>query len=325
MATKELKEKFTVGGGATGASEVPDPVGGKATLPNSKNQGEGMKKAQDITPGQSIDECDPETNTSPTGDMSAQNKASVAMKTSAGVQEHVQAMFQDEELTEEFREKATVIFEAALAAKAEEIQAQLEEEYAEKFEDAKNEIYEEVSAKVDEYLNYVVEQWMKENEVAIESSLKSEITENFIGGLKTLFAEHYIEVPEEKHDVLGELAARVEELEAKLNDTISENIELKSQVAESIKDQLINDVAEGLVATQAEKFKTLAEGVEYSDAESYKRKLEIVKENYFPSEKKAAQLDQEEVESLSEGFEVKKTVTPVSNYVQAISRTIKRQ
>lgn len=324
MATKDLKEKLEVGGGATGTSYVPDPVGGTATLPNSKKQGEGMNKAQSITPGQSIDECDPETNTSPTGDMSAQNKASVAMKTSAGVQEHVEAMFQDEQLTEEFKEKATVIFEAAIAAKTEEIAAQLEEEYAERFEDAKNDIYEEITTQVDEYLDYVVEQWMKENEVAIESSLRAEIVENFITGLKGLFEEHYIDVPETETDVLGELAARVEELEAKLNETISENIDLKGQIEESQKDKLISAVAEGLVATQVEKFKSLAEGVDFDDAETYVRKLEIVKENYFPSDKKAAVLDQEEEESLSEGYEGKVSAGPVSNYVKAISRTIKR-
>lgn len=324
MATKDLQEKLTVGGGATGVSEVPDPVGGTATLPNSKKQGEGMNKSQDITPGQSIDECDPETNTSPTGDMSAQNRASVAMKTAA-VKEHVDAMFQDEELTEEFKEKATVIFEAAIHSQVEEIVSHLEEEYAERFEDAKNEIYEGITTKVDEYLDYVVEQWMKENEVAIESSLRAEIVENFITGLKGLFEEHYIDVPEEQTDVLGELAARVEELEAKLNETISENIDLKGQIEESQKDRLISVVAEGLVATQVEKFKSLAEGVDFDDAESYVRKLEIVKENYFPSEKKAAVLDQEEEESLSEGYEgTVKPAGPVSNYVKAISRTIKR-
>lgn len=320
MATKDLQEKISVGGGATGTSEVPDPVGATATLPNSKKQGEGMQSVSGDK-----QETSTENNTAPTGDMSAQNKASIAMKTSsAGVQEHVQAMFQDEELTEEFREKATVIFEAAVAAKAEEIQAQLEEEYAERFEDAKTAIYEELTAKVDEYLDYVVEQWMQENQVAIESSLRSEIVENFISGLKGLFEEHYIDVPETQVDVLGELAARVEELEAKLNDTISENIDLKNQIDESQKDKLISDVAEGLVATQVEKFKSLAEGVTFDDVESYKRKLEIVKENYFPSEKKAAVLDQEEEQSLSEGFEGQVSAGPVSNYVKAISRTIKR-
>lgn len=319
MATKELKEKVSVGGGTTGISSVPDPVGGTATLPNSKKQGEGMQKAQG-----DMQDTNAENNTAPTGDMSAQNKASIASKLGA-VKEHVDAMFNDEDLSEEFKEKASVIFEAAIAAKTEEIEAALEEQYNEKFEDAKTEIYEEMTARVDEYLNYIVEQWMEENQVAIESTLRAEIAEDFIHGMKNLFKEHYVEVPDEKYDVLGELAQKVEELEAQLNDTMNENMELRAQLSETTKDQLIQDVAEGLAATQVEKFKALAEGVEYDDAETYKRKLEIVKENYFPSGKKATELDTEEVESLSEGYEGKKApVTPVSNYVQAIARTIKR-
>lgn len=318
MAIKELKEKVSVGGGTTGISSVPDPIGGTATLPVSKKQGDGMQKAQG-----DMQDTDSENNTAPTGDMSDQNKATIASKLGA-VKEHVDAMFNDEELSEEFREKATVIFEAAIAAKAEEIEAALDEQYSEKFEDAKVEIYEEMTARVDEYLNYIVEQWMEENQVAIESSLRTEIAEDFIHGMKNLFKEHYVEVPDEKYDVLGELAQRVEELEEQLNDTINENIELKAQLSETTKDQLIQDVAEGLAATQVEKFKALAEGVEYGDAEEFKHKLEIVKENYFPSDKKASVLDTEEVESLSEGYEGNKVVTPVSNYVQAIARTIKR-
>ncbi len=318
MAIKELKEKVSVGGGTTGISSVPDPIGGTATLPVSKKQGDGMQKAQG-----DMQDTDSENNTAPTGDMSDQNKATIASKLGA-VKEHVDAMFNDEELSEEFREKATVIFEAAIAAKAEEIEAALDEQYSEKFEDAKVEIYEEMTARVDEYLNYIVEQWMEENQVAIESSLRTEIAEDFIHGMKNLFKEHYVEVPDEKYDVLGELAQRVEELEEQLNDTVNENIELKAQLSETTKDQLIQDVAEGLAATQVEKFKALAEGVEYGDAEEFKHKLEIVKENYFPSDKKASVLDTEEVESLSEGYEGNKVVTPVSNYVQAIARTIKR-
>lgn len=319
MSKKDLQEKISVGGGQTGTSEVPDPVGGTATLPNSKKQGDGASKVQGET-----QETNAENNTAPTGDASEQNKASIASKVGA-VKEHVDAMFNDEQLSEEFKEKATIIFEAAIVAKAEEIQAQLEEEYADKFEAAKDEIYEEITEKVDSYLNYVVEQWTKENEVAIEMSLKTEITESFINGLKNLFAEHYIDVPEEKYDVLSDLAQQVESLEDKLNQAISENVDLKAQLSETTKEQVIASVVEGLAATQAEKFKALAEGVDFDDADNYKRKLEIVKENYFPSEKKSVTpLDKEEAESLSEEFEGKRVAGPVSNYVQAISRTIKK-
>lgn len=320
MSKKDLQEKVTVGGGATGVSSVSEPTGGTATLPNSKKQGDGSAEK----PAGEIQTTSTENNTAPTGDTSASNKASVAMK--GGVKEHVDAMFNGEELSEEFREKATVIFEAAISAQVEEHIQQLEEDYNQKLESAVEQVYEELTGKVDTYLDYVVEQWMKENRVAIETSLKTEITESFIDGMKNLFAEHYIDVPEEKFEVIEDLATRVSELEEKLSEAVSENVELKSQISEVTKEQVIAAVSEGLAATQVEKFKTLAEGVVFDDAESFQQKLEIVKENYFPSDKKkvGSSLDKEEVVSLSEEFDGKKPAGPVSSYVQAISRTIKR-
>ena len=309
----DLQERGTTGGGATGTSQGPESTTKKAQAPgNSKTQGDlATKKLEG-----DMEETSPVTNTKPTGDMSAKNKATVNMK------EDLDAMFEGQELTEEFKEKATVIFETAVNVRVEEEKAALIEQYDQSFEQAKDEIQQEISEKLDEYLDYVVEQWMAANEVAVENSLRAEIAEEFIGGLKTLFVEHNIDIPDEKVDVVEELAAKVEELEARLNETINENIELRKVSVEVEKEEVFAEVAEGLAQTQIEKLRTLAEGVEFDDVETFQKKLEIVKENYFPSDKKVSKVVSEEAEELNE--EVQRPVTgPMSRYVTAISRTVK--
>ena len=309
----DLQERVTTGGGATGTSQGPESTTKKAQAPgNSKTQGDlATKKLEG-----DMEETSPENNIKPTGDMSAKNKATVNMK------EDLDAMFEGQELTEEFKEKATVIFETAVNVRVEEEKAALIEQYDQSFEQAKDEIQQEISEKLDEYLDYVVEQWMSANEVAVENSLRAEIAEEFIGGLKTLFVEHNIDIPDEKVDVVEELAAKVEELEARLNETINENIELRKVSVEVEKEEVFAEVAEGLAQTQIEKLRTLAEGVEFDDVETFQKKLEIVKENYFPSDKKVSKVVSEEAEELNE--EVQRPVTgPMSRYVTAISRTVK--
>jgi hypothetical protein len=316
MTTKQLDELMDVGGGQTGTSKVPQPVAKTATLPNSKRQGDLSPQKLD---GE-VQDTDSENNTNSTGDMSASNKSSVSMK------EDMEALFGGEELTEEFKSKVTTIFEAAVHAKVEEIRAQLEEEYQASLEKTLSESIEEITGRIDDYMNYAVNEWMEENEVAIESSLRSDITEEFIDGLKQLFVEHYIEIPEDKLDVLGELAERVEELEEKLNEAVETNIGLNKSLAEEIKNRIFNEVSEGLVVTQSEKFKTLSEGVDFTDEDSYKQKLEIVKENYFADKKvKSVNLVESEIENAEEPVQkVFPASGPVANYVQAIARTIKK-
>lgn len=314
--SQDLQELMDVGGGQTGVSKVPEPVAKTATLPNSKKQGDLASQKLD---GE-VQDTDSQNNTNATGDMSAKNKASVSMK------EDMEGLFQGEDLTEEFKEKATAIFEAAVQLRVSELAEQLETEYNAKLEEQVVEVVEDISTKVDDYMNYVVQEWITENEVAIESSLKSEITEEFIEGLRNLFVEHYITIPEEKVDVVEELSVRVEDLETKLNEATEANIELSKALAENVKEKIFLEVSEGLVATQADKFKTLAEGVEYNDEETYRRKLEIVKENYFTQKKVKSDMIQEEVEHASDepAKAAPKLSGPVANYVQAISRTAKR-
>lgn len=279
-----------------------------------------------------------------TGDHSAQNSASIDMKPSHAVSakgpktsypmpkldsknnwaEDVEEMFNGDELTEEFKEKATVIFEAAVNARITTEIVRLEEEFEVALEEKVSLISEELSTKLITYLDYVVENWMKENEVAIESTLRNEIMEEFIGGLKGLFAEHYIDVPENKIDVLEALAAKVDTLEEKLDEAITENAELKSVLAEEAKNDIFSELASDLALTQQEKFAALAEGIEFDgDLDTFTRKLEIIKENYFVnSSVHTSNIVEETFEGETVGESV--SVDPnVNRYVKALSRTVK--
>lgn len=335
---KQLDEKIQTGGGATGVAHTADPVAKNATLPASNlGNGESMNKIAHIAPGEGEEETSTENNVKTTKDTAGGNKASVGMKGSAAtpgqsysfapnsVKEDVDAMFAGSELSEDFKEKATVIFEAAVTAKINEAIADLEEQYNTALEEELVNIHEDLTEKIDQYMSYVAEQWMKENQVAIEHSLRSEITESFIEKLKGLFEESYISVPEEKFDVVEGMQQEVEEIQSKLDAVMEENITLKKSLSESTRKEIFAQVSEGLAATQAEKLMALSEGVEYNSSENYRKKLEIVKENYFPSDKASSKqnlLEQVEEES---GEPAKATVnSPVSFYAQAISRTVKK-
>lgn len=320
MAKEDLQE-LSVGGGQTGASKTPDPVSKKATLPNSKDQGEkSVIKGATSAGYDDQEETDPENNTKATADNSASNKSSVSMK------EDVDALFEGQDLSEEFKTKVTTVFEAAVYAKVEELREQLEAEYDQRLEEQLTESLDEFATRIDDYMSYAVNEWMEENEVAIESSLRNSITEDFIEGLRGLFAESYIDIPEDKFDVLGEMAEKIEEMEDKLNEAIEDNIVLNKALAEEVKFRIFNEVSEGLITTQVEKFATLAEGVEFDDPDTYKQKLEIVRENYFADKKKSAtSIVESEINNADEPNEKAPVLNGVvANYVHAISRTVKK-
>ena len=240
----------------------------------------------------------------------------------AQMKEDVASLFADDSsISEDFKARSATIFEARVFDRVAQIQEQLEAEYAGQLEEAVNAIRDELTEKVDDYLNYVVEQWMAENEIAIESGLRSEITEDFIAGLRNLFAENYINVPEDKVELVDELASKVEELEVKLNEEIEANIQYKKQLTEAIKVQLVNEVCEGLTATQVEKIKSLAESVEFSTEEEFVEKLETIRENYFPSGVKKADASQLHEEVEDDGTAKKVAADPyVASVAQAISK-----
>lgn len=266
-------------------------------------------------------------------DTSKSNQASVNMKPSAAspkmesveneYSDDISALFSDAQISEEFKTKATTIFEARVLDKVNTIKEQLEEEYATALEEAVTNLKEELTTKVDDYLSYVVEQWIEENSIAVESGLRAELTEDFILGLKNLFAEHYIDVPTDKVDLVDELATKVEELESKLDEEIQSGIEMRKQLIESRKENLIHAVCEGLTDTQVEKIKSLAESINYSTEEEYIEKLETIRENYFPSSvvKKVTETH------LNEQWEDdtnKQNTTYVDPFVQMVSQAISK-
>lgn len=259
-------------------------------------------------------------------DKSAANKASIAAK--GAMKEDVEEMFASDDLSEEFREKAATIFEAAVNARVGLEAARLEEEFEAKLEESIEAIEEEMSSKIDSYLDYVAEQWFEENRIAIESSMKVEAAENFMEAVKTLFAEHNVEIPEETVEVVESLEARVLELEEKLNEEITSKIELQKLVEEAEREAIFDEVAEGLAETQVEKLRTLAEGLEFSDADTYRKKVELVKENYFTGKKESStSIIVEETAAESEDELLEETAVTarpdMQKYVSAISKTKK--
>ena len=238
------------------------------------------------------------------------------------MKEDVDALFGDDStISEDFKSKAATIFEARVFDRVAQIQEEMESEYAGMLEETVEQIKSDLTEKVDDYLNYVVEQWMQENQIAIESGLRSEITEDFIAGLRNLFAENYINVPEDKVDLVEELAAKVEELETKLNEEIETNIEYKKALTEAIKEQLTVEVCEGLTATQVAKIKTLAESVDFSTEEEFVEKLETLRENYFPSG-----IQKAKVSHLQEQFEEteEKKLVSADPFISAVSQAISK-
>ena len=203
------------------------------------------------------------------------------IRTGTSVKEDVDALMAGEELSEEFRQKAETIFEAAVLNRVKNEVARIEEEFESKLAEAVAKNTEGIVEQVDGYLGYIAEQWMTQNEIALERGMKSDILEGFIGGLKNLFEEHYIDIPEEKFDVLGEMESKIDELEAKLNEQVAANIELSKTLAESNRAEIVKTVSEGLTDTETEKFMSLVEELSYEDQTSFETKVKTIRENYF--------------------------------------------
>ena len=235
------------------------------------------------------------------------------------VTEHVDALIAGEsDLSEEFKNKAATIFESAIKSKVREIEEHLEVEYNNKFEQETAKHKEELTEKVDSYLSYVVEEWMKENEIALERGIKGEIAEDFISGLKKLFAEHYIDVPDEKYNVLEEQASKIEDLEKKLNEQIEKNVELNKDNAVKTRKEIMSEVASDLADTAKEKFAKLAEEIDYSDAETFKAKCETIKESYFGKKEEV----KEDLHDVAAGESSNEDLSnAMAAYTAAISKT----
>jgi len=246
---------------------------------------------------------------------------SEAVDDGVDIEEDVNALLGGEELSEEFKEKAKVIFEAALNSKVKEIQETLEIQYAEKLAEEKVSLKEQLQDRVDSYLEYVAEEWMVENTLAIEHGLKTEMTESFLAGMKGLFEEHYVTIPEDKYDVLESMVDKLDDMETKLNEQIDKNIGLNKRLGESVADGILGDVSEGLAATQKEKLASLAESVEFESETEYREKLEVLKESYFArTTTESAKKTTKAAQTLSEG--VDSTKAPVAGGMEQYVRAL---
>jgi hypothetical protein len=239
------------------------------------------------------------------------------------IEEDVNALLHGEDLSEEFQEKARIIFESALRSKVNEIRESLEVQYEEKLVEEVQVIKEELEERLDAYLEYVAEEWVDENTLAIETGLKEELTESFLCGLKQLFEEHYVSIPEEKYDVLENMVEKLDDMETKLNEQIERNIQLNKRLSESVADRIFDEISEGLATTQKEKLASLSESVEFESEIEYRGRLETLKESYFPS-KVVAPLAT--TETLSEGVDVATEYhsDTMNTYLRTLSAVAKR-
>ena len=241
-----------------------------------------------------------------------------AQEPEVNIDEDVNALLGGEDLSEEFKEKAKVIFEAAINSKTKEIKESLESNYQEQLTEAIAEEKSALQERVDSYLEYVAEEWMTENALAIEHGLKTEMTESFLGGMKSLFEEHYVTIPEDKYDVLENMVEKLDDMETKLNEQIDKNITLNKRLAESVADGILESVSDGLAATQKEKLASLAESVEFDSDEEYREKLETLKESYFPGKSAPTAA---KTETLSEGVDSAGTES-VSGSMESYLKTL---
>ena len=242
------------------------------------------------------------------------------------IEADVQALLEGEELSEEFQDKARTIFEGAIRSKVAEIKEELQESYAVALVEELDKIKEGLTERVDSYLEYVADEWFVENALQVETGLKTEMTESFLAGMKSLFEDHYVQIPEEKYDVLNSMVDKLDEMESKLNEQIDRNVALNRRLAESTADGVFADVAEGLADTQKEKLATLAENVEFESDADYREKLETLKESYFPSKTSAPKNTSENLsEEVSTDEVISEETSPrMQAYLNVLSRAVKK-
>ena len=236
----------------------------------------------------------------------------------------VEALLQGEELSEEFQTKAKTIFEAAINSKVDAIQQELETVYSEKLAEEMKSTKTSLTERVDSYLEYVADEWLQENQLAVDQGLKAEMSESFMTGLKGLFEEHYVSVPEEKYDVLESMVNKLDEMESKLNEQIDRNVALNKRLSESTSDGILSDVSEGLAVTQKEKLASLAESVEFESEQNYREKLVTLRESYFPTTAPSAQRDNTEFIAEGSNNDTPKVSGNVANYLTALQRFSKK-
>jgi hypothetical protein len=331
-----LEKPAVNGPTATPPGQTP-PVGSEA------GQHLSAQPANKTISNTDVDQIPSKTSTEPAGDSANNPEAAKKLKSAPAktvnptgaktggfvneeeeTNEDIAALMAGENLSEEFKRKATAIFEAAVKTKVAELAEELEAQYVAQFEEAYEEMKEDFATKVDEYLDYVAESWMEENKLAVESGLRTEIAEGFIDSLKTVFEEHYIDIPEEKFDVVEELASKVEALERQVNEEMTKNIDLKQKLSEQKKVEALHSVCEGLTLSQAEKIKTIAESVEFVSESDFVDQIEAIKESYFSvaTVKPASIESLNDVVNLNEEKETKAVDPLIAAYASRISKTL---
>ena len=247
------------------------------------------------------------------------------MKEDFNIEEDVNALLAGEDLSEEFQEKARTIFEAAIKTKVAEIKEDLQAAYEEALIEEVQAVKSELVERVDAYLEYVADEWVSENALAVEAGLKTEMTESFLAGMKGLFEDHYVSIPEDRYDVIESMVDKLDEMEEKLNEQIERNVALNSRLAESVADVIFADVAEGLALSQKDKLASLAENVEFDSEANYREKLVTLKESYFPSNKSESSAQRNNVDNLAEEVDyVGQSTGVMSQYLQTLQRVSKK-
>jgi hypothetical protein len=274
----------------------------------------GMKEEEEVE-GEVVAEAEEET-----AEEEVVTEEEVVEEETYDVEEDINALLQGEELSEEFEERARTIFETAIKAKVAEIQEELTAQYEQTLEEQVATIKEELTDRVDAYLEYVAEEWVTENQLSVEQGLKTEMTESFLTGMRSLFEDHYVSIPEEKYDVLSTMVEKLDEMEDKLNEQIERNIALKQRLAESVADAIFSEVCEGLALSQKDKLASLAENVEFDSEEKYREKLVALRESYFPS---TAGTQRDQSENISESADATAPVQ-VSGLMESYLTTLTR-
>ena len=240
------------------------------------------------------------------------------------VEEDVEALLQGEELSEEFQAKAKTIFEAAINSKVAVIKEELEADHIKAIKEETAELQGEITERVDSYLEYVASEWLSENQLAVDQGLKAELSESFLTGMKSLFEEHYVQIPEEKYDVLESMVNKLDDMESKLNEQIEKNVALNKRLAESTSDGILSEISEGLAVTQKEKLASLAESVEFESEANYREKLVTLRESYFPTSAPSAQRDNSENISEESSLSAKDVSGSMANYLSTLQRVTKK-
>ncbi len=326
MILKQVKD--IVNKGAKPADPMP-----KGMKEEEEVEGEVVAEDEQTTEDQADVVSEEETTESEEQEIVAEEESSeeeevVAeeqIEDSVDVEEDLTALLEGEELSEEFQNKARTIFEAAIKTKISEVKSELQEQYEKTIVEEVASVKAELAERVDAYLEYVSDEWMSENKLAVEAGLKTEMTESFLVGMKSLFEDHYVTIPDDKYDVLNSMVEKLDEMEGKLNEQINKNVALNKRLAESTSDVILADVSEGLAVTQKDKLATLAESVEFDGEDNYREKLVTLRNSYFPANPGAPK---QQSENLSEGAETghqQPAVTgSMESYLKAISRSVKK-